>query len=878
MQKAIIDLSKNGIIPVFHAKQGDTSRRVAITLLDNGLPYDTAADAVSVWYSGPSGEGNYSDGIEKDGSTLTILVNPNMTAASGRHTCAVMLSNESGRCTTWNFCVEVAYTPALGSEEAKAYFEAFEAGELAADIAAVDARTAKAVAELNARVSAIIASGTATEGNTELIDIRTGADGKVYQTAGDAVRGQIGELKSDLVDESTKMIDLMMDYVYQYLGKSTIAVKNVAKKGTFDVTTGQVIEHDTRYYTPFYIPNYIKSLLGTSATLYVWDENENYLGFVLTDYSIGKSGSLDIAGVDLDIIRKKYPKYKFKIAFYGVGDDALLKLKSFPNSKFNMIPSPVYEWVNGYITINIDNNQIKVIDSNTRIASREYVSADCKYIIAKDKYLFRIGAVDSNGNFLGNYTENNKFESIGKSKPLKNFDLTEYPDYRFVLTILHDDNSDISTKEGYTSLIYLPFSPIDLNLTNEKEKELYTTKLRYLPFLSKLNEENKTSLCLCAAKTPIVQNKIPMHTGFLFQKLPNDDGTVFYGTTLENAMELGKIMNSTKTEYLSMSTRLQAISPKDGRVILTTRGDRGNLYVWDGNDTYKLFDGASLKPMGWLYNSGVDFVIDADGVEHCIFAEYDGSTQNKNGFYVWKGTYPYTSESDWKTVFHKDISWEPVVANTIVHFHQIRRDPWTNILYLTSGDKEGQLNWWYSTDYGDTWTLLISDTSDNYSWEAHILRCINFVFTKDYIYWAVDHGTNSCLNRIKRNSSGIIDLSTREKLCDLPFAIATNSICYVESPNGIFLYTRVDTGSEYESYYGTKVPVLFWSFKTEKLYNLMELGLTNNSWGGHRGKCYLNYTSGQQPYPAMGFSDDTRCYFDIAGADNSNIGTIFYDI
>ena len=189
MQKAIIDLSKNGIIPVFHAKQGDTSRRVAITLLDNGLPYDTAADAVSVWYSGPSGEGNYSDGIEKDGSTLTILVNPNMTAASGRHTCAVMLSNESGRCTTWNFCVEVAYTPALGSEEAKAYFEAFEAGELAADIAAVDARTAKAVAELNARVSAIIASGTATEGNTELIDIRTGADGKVYQTAGDAVRG-----------------------------------------------------------------------------------------------------------------------------------------------------------------------------------------------------------------------------------------------------------------------------------------------------------------------------------------------------------------------------------------------------------------------------------------------------------------------------------------------------------------------------------------------------------------------------------------------------------------------------------------------------------------------------------------------------------------
>ena len=30
-----------------------------------------------------------------------------------------------------------------------------------------------------------------TEGNSELIDIRTGADGKVYKTAGEAVRSQL---------------------------------------------------------------------------------------------------------------------------------------------------------------------------------------------------------------------------------------------------------------------------------------------------------------------------------------------------------------------------------------------------------------------------------------------------------------------------------------------------------------------------------------------------------------------------------------------------------------------------------------------------------------------------------------------------------------
>ncbi len=407
---------------------------------------------------------------------------------------------------------------------------------------------------------------------------------------------------------------------------------------------------------------------------------------------------------------------------------------------------------------------------------------------------------------------------------------------------------------------------------------LISARIGWLPFLSTIDEESNDSLCLAAIKTRIADDKIPFHSGFLFHKLPGDDGKIYYGTKLDNAVEIGTL-NYTPKDYVL------AVSPKDGTIIAAARDQRLPLRVYQNGQNYSVNAKSSddnVSPKGWLYNSGVEF-INVGGTEYCLFAEYDGYASDGQVLHIWKGTYPYTSPSDWKTVYSKTTSFNSgnPTPGSITHFHMIRRDPWTGILYSTTGDYTGQFFWLYSTDNGENWTTLATDhdnaTKPDWALDGQPLRCINFVFTKDYIYFATDHGSNNTLSRIMRDSgTGVIDTTTREILSGLPYGIAVNTLCYVESPAGLFMFTRIDTG--FSSEYSKPVPVLFWSFTNEKMYEVASLKQLTESWGGHRGKCYMNYTNGEEPRPAMGFAGNTPCQFDLVGANGNNIGTIYYDL
>ena len=95
-------------------------------------------------------------------------------------------------------------TAAAASQQAAANSETAAAGSAEASAnSATEADnyvslTRAQVNLLQSRVDNIIPSGTQTEGNTELLDIRVAEDGQIYDSAGNAVRGQVRSLKNAL--------------------------------------------------------------------------------------------------------------------------------------------------------------------------------------------------------------------------------------------------------------------------------------------------------------------------------------------------------------------------------------------------------------------------------------------------------------------------------------------------------------------------------------------------------------------------------------------------------------------------------------------------------------------------------------------------------
>ena len=161
-------------------------------------PFDSWIERSKAWAIGETLEG---DNVPETDETYQNNAKYYAEQADTLGSAQVVLATEQATLATAKATLATEKADAAAESEANA--AASEAAvngvstQLTTRMSAIETEQAVQAARMDTFAS--LPEGS-TSGNAELADIRVGSDGTTYDTAGNAVRGQIGALKSDLVD------------------------------------------------------------------------------------------------------------------------------------------------------------------------------------------------------------------------------------------------------------------------------------------------------------------------------------------------------------------------------------------------------------------------------------------------------------------------------------------------------------------------------------------------------------------------------------------------------------------------------------------------------------------------------------------------------
>ena len=154
MQNFELDITNKRVIPLLYAKQRDVGAKIHVVLTDNKEPYTVPNDVqFSVWFSGKSGSGNYTEIDGKsafvvEGNTITVELIHQMLNNAGEHLMCLVMNDADGKQQgLWNIPYYVEAIPGADSEAATAYYNAFLDAQKKAEEAAERAEAAADRAE-----------------------------------------------------------------------------------------------------------------------------------------------------------------------------------------------------------------------------------------------------------------------------------------------------------------------------------------------------------------------------------------------------------------------------------------------------------------------------------------------------------------------------------------------------------------------------------------------------------------------------------------------------------------------------------------------------------------------------------------------------------
>ena len=328
---------------------------------------------------------------------------------------------------------------------------------------------------------------------------------------------------------------------------------------------------------------------------------------------------------------------------------------------------------------------------------------------------------------------------------------------------------------------------------------------------------------MCAVKMDNSRpNEQPRPVGWLYRSDAAPYSFYYSGTTPENMKEIFKWNPSLAGTTYNTPEYYSPFITKYGDIVFVFRGDRLNgigsyeesrrnpiVYPVGDYENPIVVELSGVKPTAWLQNCGADYVYDTDTF---VFAEYTRPLHQSA--YVWKVSEPVTNPANWTVAKEFVLSGSMNVG--MKHCHTMNYDPYSELLFMTTGDDSAAAKIFTSSDNGLTWQVQMEDS------EKHC-RVLNFVFKEDKIYWATDSGKADLhfFFEVPRDPiTKAPDFSAIKELYKFKNKSAqqaTYATVAIEEPSGVLFLDRYDNPTV------EPMEIYFWSFETNSMHILDHL-------------------------------------------------------